>query len=1565
VRIARSRLRRLPPLLLAAGLLLSCMADRVTDSGGGHLLVRFLVAESAKLDSPTPAQADGAGDGGSAGRPDSLVVAVRNGAGTQVAFARAPIPPSGDVSLEFAVPPGRDIEALLQAEGPAPTGRGGIYFGRQGGIVIERGRVTETTVLLYPAFAGPPVIDGEEGGLRYTVRWSPIPGVVSYLLREEAEGLQTDYTLAAAETARVFTPGIERGTAGLPRESGRLRAEPSLRASQAATGRAYRVRGELPLGTGIFSDSSWIDLDPWFDLPRVIALFASGAAMPDSAEEIADTCTIRVRFDRQMELPLSPQDTLVSVRALSSGQTVDLARSAQNGFSDLLLRSIAPLDRGTWYRLRVSSSLRGDDGRRLDQEPRREGLQAFAIDFRVEVYDPIRVIGISPEDGATDIAPVAMIVATLSHAVDPASVDAGSLRLVGPGGDVAASRQVSGGGKTLTLDPSGELEYGGRYAIRLETTIRDAERGEPLDQDPLQSGLQPFSSDFTVLAQPRGPSVASTVPVANEPHHPVYEAARVEFDRQIDPATFLPGQSVLLQRNLNGLWVNVALRPGPYSDDGKRFILVPASDLARDTEHRLIIRSGTAGVRDAGGIPFDQDYDTPGFQDLDLRFLSEQNVKVIAVHPPNGEEGVAWDVEVRLTFDPGVRPASVAETTVALLLDGVGVAAARFVSPDGREVRLRPDSPLRAFRRYQVAAGAGLLSERGGPFDQDYSLAGHQSFSSQFTTIQETVAPFVVQVAPAEGAAGIRADTSVTVVFSEPVRPSLVETYFHLTRGDSTGPAVAGRVVPSLDSLSARFEPSSRLADLTSYHVHIETLITDRFGNGLDQDPVRAGRQKFHSSFTTEPERIPPSVLSVDPADGESGVGVADPVIVDFSEPMDRSSLGTAVRVEISGVAHPGTLSFDDDDRRAIWIPAGSLPFDRSVTVVVDTLALDLAGNRLDQHPDPAHPGPDPFTSGFRTEPDAYGPVLVASVPEDGAIAVDIDVDPVLTFDEPLDPTTIGEGSIRFTDSTGAAIPAARVADSDNREVSLLPADPLPFESRILITLTPALADTLGNPFDGDPSQGGGQERTISFRTRAENIPPRVTDLLLDGGPWPAVDTRVRLVFSEPVDIASVNEGTFRLLDGGLPVDATRTVSASGDTATLAPAADLQFETTYTVRAEGVLDRKGNRLDQDPSVPGEQAYEASFTTVTEQGPPPRVVSSLPGGGDTDVDPLIVPRLVFSKPMDLSSFTPTTPGLIRNGFAVSVDRQAEPGDTAFVFLHAQPLQAGRYQWLTSMSLRSADGARLDQDPAVPGNQPYLAEFEVGARPVADAGPGVCALGDSRTIVFDASGSTDPDGTLVSVTWDWGDGSPPETLPIPAGLSASHTYACTDTAGCDGRDSDGDGEIDETGEEGCDESYHVIMSLEDSDDLRAADTTGVSFCSFLVRRSDPSSGAAAVDTLKTIRVTLSRACDPSTVDPSTVWLEIQGGGSIELARSTEDGDRILVLDPAASLLPDTTYTIRVASMLRAPLGEALDQEPCVPAYQGFASSFQTVARAAVLLAPRGRERPAEQGSRETRP
>jgi hypothetical protein len=1451
-------------------------------------------------------------------------VEVRDSEGTRLAGDAAAFRDSAEALFEFILDPGEERAILGLAEAEADGDRGAVYFGQTVGITVERGVVHEAIVRLDPVVPEAPEILGSPGEPSYLVRWDAVGYAEGYLLRESSPEGTIDYPVAG--TSRTFDPLEARGTARLT-PSGARRSGRDL----AAQRRTYRVQADLPFGHGVFGDSAGVDLDQWFDLPHVVEVTPA-----DSAEGVSDLAIVRLRFDRGID-PSSVSDTLLTLRELPGGAVLPVTRIPLDP-ATIDLQAASPLERGAWYRVRVSTRVKDATGRPFDQDPGRAGLQAFVSDFRVETYDPLRVLEVVPADGTIGVLPETQVRITFDRPVVPATVTASTITLTDSGGVVPATVRLQEGGTVAELRPSRRLAFGLEHELRVETTVHDAARDEPLDQDPAEPGLQPFRASFRAMAQPRGPRVAASVPAPGEPHHPVQAPLTITFDRPVDPASVVLGRALLIQVNLFGTYFNL---PGglAFSADSLMGTFTPTRALDRDGVYRLVAVGGYDGILDPHGIPFDQDPLLPGFQAYPVDFRAEQNVRVSAVTPALGAEGVAWNAAVEVTFSMPVRPGSVVDTTFTLTQAGAPIAGTISVAADSLRAVLTPLAPLQSYRTYEVAVGTGVRSRRDGPFDQDWNQPGHQKFRSSFRTMPETEAPRVVSVEPADLTRDVPLDAGVRVVFSEPVRPIRVLDYYWVTRGDSLGGRVDGTITVSQDSLSAVFRPLAALDFGTDYHVHVDTWVTDPFGNRLDQDPLKPDWQKFHSVFTTEGERVPPRVTTVDPPDSAQDVALAAEIVVSFSESMDRASVGSAFQLtEEAGPSVDGVLAFFDADRRIVFTPSVPLDLDRRYRVQVDTIAADLAGNPLDQ--DPESPDPDPFESTFRTVGDTEAPSVVSVAPPDSAEGVSIDVDASVVMSEPIDPSSVTAGSVLLQDSLGTGVAATRQVSGDFLSVTIRPSAPLEFAALYRIVVTPDVTDTSGNSLDQEPGTPEDQPFASYFRTEQETIPPRVSAWLLDGPPPPPVTTRVRVVFTEPVDPASVDSASFRLFSASGDVAGVRTVSAEADTATLSPSTPLSYLTAYTVRVEGVRDRAGNRLDQDPAAPGEQAFTAQFETGFDNVPP-FVSRSEPEDGELGVDPSDDFRLAFSEAMNTGTFSGPDPGLFLDGVPVPGQRLAQPGDSVFVFLPDPPLERGRvYEWRAGPLLADLAGNLLDQDPDVPEGQGFTAQFEVGDRPLADAGPAFCSVGPDPQTSFNATGSDDPDGAIVRAIWDWGDGTV-DTLAAPEGLQAIHVYPCADDAGCDVADNDGDGVVDETGPSGCDESYRVLLIVEDDHGLRSsADTTGVSFCVFRAIASDPADGATGVDTLAVVRVDLTRAVNPSTLDESSVYIALDDAAVVPAGLTTEEGGRRILLSPAAPLLADRDYVLHVRPALRALDGEALDQDPCIAGGQELRVAFHTL-------------------------
>jgi hypothetical protein len=142
----------------------------------------------------------------------------------------------------------------------------------------------------------------------------------------------------------------------------------------------------------------------------------------------------------------------------------------------------------------------------------------------------------------------------------------------------------------------------------------------------------------------------------------------------------------------------------------------------------------------------------------------------------------------------------------------------------------------------------------------------------------------VSSVSPLNGATGVSVGTSVTVTFSQPLNATTVSGST-ITLQDAPNHAVAATVTYNAATFAAVLTPASRLATSTAYTVGVSTGVKDPAGNAL------AGA--FSSSFTTQaPDLTPPTVSSVTPLNGATGVSLGTAVTVTFSEAMDPLSIG-------------------------------------------------------------------------------------------------------------------------------------------------------------------------------------------------------------------------------------------------------------------------------------------------------------------------------------------------------------------------------------------------------------------------------------------------------------------------------------------------------------------------------------------------------------------------------------------------------------------------------------------------------------------------------------------------
>ena len=218
--------------------------------------------------------------------------------------------------------------------------------------------------------------------------------------------------------------------------------------------------------------------------------------------------------------------------------------------------------------------------------------------------------------------------------------------------------------------------------------------------------------------------------------------------------------------------------------------------------------------------------------------------------------------------------------------------------------------------------------------------SGNQASSASVTVaVRDVVAPDVVLVTPAAGAAGVDPNTAPTVRFSEPVdRATITSATLRLTSG---GTPVSSTFSFFDGDRTVALTPASALKLNTSYTIEATTAIADPAGNHLSS--------AFSSAFKVQsPDTTAPRVSVLAPANGAVNVPVGTDIKVTFTEAIDVTTISPAsFKVSVSGAPIAGHFTFADGNATARFAPDAPLPFDAVVVLQLTDAITDPFQNPL------------------------------------------------------------------------------------------------------------------------------------------------------------------------------------------------------------------------------------------------------------------------------------------------------------------------------------------------------------------------------------------------------------------------------------------------------------------------------------------------------------------------------------------------------------------------------------------------------------------------------------------
>jgi hypothetical protein len=250
---------------------------------------------------------------------------------------------------------------------------------------------------------------------------------------------------------------------------------------------------------------------------------------------------------------------------------------------------------------------------------------------------------------------------------------------------------------------------------------------------------------------------------------------------------------------------------------------------------------------------------------------------------------------------------------------------------------------------------------------------------------------------------------------------------------------------------------------------------------------------------------------------------------------------------------------------------------------------------------------------------DTVAPAVTYVTPSNSAGNVGTNSRLTVTFSEPMSEASLA-AAIGLADvQTGAPVALGGVAyDAANRIATVTPQQPLEANREFRATVSAAARDSSGNAMASDYAW--------SFGTAAgaDTTPPAVSSHSpADGAAGVALNARVAMSFSEPMDAASV-EGAFVLTRGTTVV--LGRLAYIGQAAAFTPDAPLAPLATYVATLRrAATDLAGNGLTAD--------HVWSFTTAAaDDTTPPSVVAVTPTPNATGVPRNALLSVTFDEPI---------------------------------------------------------------------------------------------------------------------------------------------------------------------------------------------------------------------------------------------------------------------------------------------------------------------------------------------
>jgi len=246
----------------------------------------------------------------------------------------------------------------------------------------------------------------------------------------------------------------------------------------------------------------------------------------------------------------------------------------------------------------------------------------------------------------------------------------------------------------------------------------------------------------------------------------------------------------------------------------------------------------------------------------------------------------------------------------------------------------------------------------------------------------------------------------------------------------------------------------------TGYSVEVWDSSNNIIGVKTTDVYVKAGQVTTNVNINSTVTSYPPNVYSTNPANGATNVPVNTTISVQFTKPMDSSTI-IPTNFELkdsSSTVISGSVSYDNSTNTAKFTPLTNLSVSTTYTFTIKSQVKDTSGQ----------PMPSDYVITFTTQ--APGPQVLSTNPANGATNVPVTTTISATFDKDIDTSTLSTSTFTLKDSSNNPVNGTVTYDSTSKTATFTPSSNLQASTTYTATLSGTIKDTNGNLMGSDYS---------------------------------------------------------------------------------------------------------------------------------------------------------------------------------------------------------------------------------------------------------------------------------------------------------------------------------------------------------------------------------------------------------------------------------------------------------------------------------------------------------------